>query len=43
MKIQCSCGAKYEFEPTPEMARGPLRFVCSQCGLDASEYVGQLV
>ena len=43
MKIQCPCGAKYEFQLTPEMAKGPIRFVCSQCGLDASEFVGQLV
>jgi hypothetical protein len=43
MKIQCSCGKKYEFEVTPEMINGPIRFVCSSCGLDASDYVTQLV
>jgi hypothetical protein len=43
MKIQCSCGAKYVFEATPEMLEKPLRFVCSSCGLDASEYVNNLV
>src|SRR5436190_17851834 len=43
MKIQCSCGAKYVFEPTPEMLEKPVRFVCSSCGLDASEYVSNLV
>lgn len=43
MKIQCSCGTKYSFEVTPEMARNPVRFVCPNCGLDSSEYVNQLV
>jgi outer membrane protein assembly factor BamB len=43
MKIRCSCGTKYEFEVTPEMARNPVRFVCSNCGLDSSDYVNQLV
>jgi hypothetical protein len=43
MKIQCSCGTKYSFEVTPEMAQNPVRFVCPNCGLDSSEYVNQLV
>ena len=43
MKLQCSCGAKYTFEVTPDMAQQPVHFVCSACGLDASEYVTQLV
>jgi PQQ-like domain len=43
MKIQCSCGAKYEFEVTPEMAREPVRFVCQQCGLDSSDFVNDLI
>ena len=43
MKIRCSCGTKYEFDVTPEMAREPVKFVCPQCGLDSSEYVNQLV
>ena len=43
MKIQCSCGTKYSFEVTPEMARNPVRFVCPNCGLDSSEYVNLLV
>jgi hypothetical protein len=43
MKIQCSCGAKYEFAVSPEMLNRPFKFVCSACGLDASEYVLQLV
>ena len=43
MKIQCSCGSKYTFEVTPEMANQPIHFVCSSCGLDASEYVTNLV
>ena len=43
MKIQCSCGAKYEFEVTPDMAGGPIHFVCPACGLDASEFVNSLV
>ena len=32
MKIRCSCGTKYEFAITPEMAREPVKFVCPQCG-----------
>src|SRR5436190_23919716 len=43
MKIQCSCGAKYNIDVTPDMAHGPVHFVCSACGLDASEYVTTLV
>lgn len=43
MKIQCSCGAKYEFAVSPEMLTAPFKFVCSACGRDASEFVLQLV
>lgn len=43
MKIQCSCGAKYAFDVSPEMAQNPVRFVCSACGLDASEFVNSLI
>jgi hypothetical protein len=43
MKIQCSCGAKYAFDVTPEQAQRPVRFVCPACGLDSSEFVTQLV
>src|SRR5438034_1260862 len=43
MKIQCQCGAKYEFQIRPEMAREPVRFVCPTCGYDASEFVNSLV
>ncbi len=43
MKIQCSCGAKYAFDLTPEMAQKPIRFVCQACGLDSSDYVNELI
>src|SRR5580698_10107940 len=43
MKLQCSCGAKYAFDITPEMAQNPVRFVCPQCGADSSDFVNQLV
>lgn len=43
MKLQCSCGAKYEFEVTPEMRTQPVSFVCSACGLDASDFVNDLI
>src|ERR1039458_4539072 len=43
MKIQCSCGAKYAFDITPEMAQNPVKFVCPDCGLDSSDYVNRLV
>ncbi|MFZ1072899.1 MAG: PQQ-binding-like beta-propeller repeat protein [Verrucomicrobiia bacterium] len=43
MKIQCSCGAKYAFDVTPEMAEKPVRFVCQQCGLDSSSFVNGLI
>jgi hypothetical protein len=43
MKLQCSCGAKYTFEVTPEMAHRRVEFVCPGCGADASEFVNQLV
>jgi hypothetical protein len=43
MKIQCSCGAKYSFDVTLEMAQNPIRFVCQSCGLDSSDFVNELV
>src|ERR1043166_6936841 len=43
MKVQCSCGAKFAFELTPEMTINPVRFVCPACGLDSSEFVDGLV
>jgi endogenous inhibitor of DNA gyrase (YacG/DUF329 family) len=43
MKIQCSCGAKYSFDVTPEMAKNPMRFICQSCGLDSSDFVNELV
>ena len=43
MKIQCSCGAKYAFDISPESAQTPIRFVCPACGLDASDFVNKLV
>src|SRR6267154_1286455 len=43
MKVQCSCGAKYEFELNPAMANNPVKFVCPACGLDASEFVDGLI
>jgi hypothetical protein len=43
MKIQCSCGAKHQFEVTPEMADAPVSFQCPACGMDASEFVNSLV
>jgi hypothetical protein len=43
MKIQCSCGAKFTLDVSPEMAKRPVRFVCPACGLDSSEFVNNLV
>ena len=43
MKIRCSCGVKYELEVAPEMWQNPVKFVCTNCGLDSSEYVNQMV
>jgi outer membrane protein assembly factor BamB/endogenous inhibitor of DNA gyrase (YacG/DUF329 family) len=43
MKIRCACGVKYEFEVTPDMWQNPVKFVCTSCGLDSSEYVNQMV
>ena len=43
MKIQCGCGAKYEFEITPDMAQNPVQFVCPACGADSSAFVTNLV
>ena len=43
MKIQCSCGAKYVLDLSPEMAETPVRFVCPACGLDSSDFVNNLV
>ncbi len=43
MKLQCSCGAKYSFEVTPDMANHPVHFSCPTCGIDYSEFVTNLV
>jgi outer membrane protein assembly factor BamB len=43
MKIQCACGAKYEFDATPEMLQNPVKFVCPSCGLDSSDFVNELI
>jgi hypothetical protein len=43
MKIQCACGAKYEFDVTPEMLQNPVKFVCPSCGLDSSDFVNELI
>ena len=43
MKIQCSCGAKYAFDATPEMARSPVKFLCQSCGQDNSDAINQLI
>ena len=43
MKLQCSCGAKYVFEATPEMLQHPVKFICPSCGLDASDFVNELI
>ncbi len=43
MKIQCSCGAKYAVDVSPEMAQTPVRFVCPACGVDSSDMVNKLV
>ncbi len=43
MKIQCACGAKYEFAASPEMVKSPVRFVCPACGLDSSDFVNGLI
>lgn len=43
MKLQCSCGAKYAFDATPAMLQNPVKFVCPACGLDASDFVNELI
>src|SRR5437899_10299618 len=43
MKLQCSCGAKYSFEVTPDIAIRPVHFSCPACGMDYSEFVTNLV
>src|SRR5690349_15713089 len=42
MRIQCSCGATYDFEVTPEMAHQPVQFLCQTCGGDLSESLTEL-
>ena len=42
MKIQCSCGATYEFDVTPDMAGRPVQFSCPSCQGDLSESLTQL-
>jgi hypothetical protein len=43
MKLQCTCGAKYSFDTTPEMVDHPVKFVCPNCGLDSSAFVNELI
>jgi hypothetical protein len=43
MKLQCSCGAKYAFDATPEMVDHPVKFVCPNCGQDSSAFVNELI
>lgn len=43
MKLQCSCGAKYAFDAKPEMLTHPVKFICPSCGLDASDFVNELI
>jgi len=43
MKLECSCGAKYAFDATPEMLKNPVKFICPACGLDASDFVNELI
>ncbi len=43
MKIQCSCGAKYELDVTPAMLANPITFICASCGLDSSQFVNGLI
>ena len=42
MKIQCSCGARYELELTPELAAGQAKFVCPACGVNSSAFLANL-
>ena len=43
MKLQCPCGAKYEFELAPEMFASPVSFICPACNADHSVFVNELV
>lgn len=43
MKIECSCGAKYAFDTTPDMVQNPVKFVCPNCGQDSSAFVNELI
>src|SRR3954471_6700661 len=43
MKIQCSCGAKYAFDVTPDMAQNPVQFICPSCSADISQTVNNLI
>jgi hypothetical protein len=43
MKLQCTCGAKYAFDTTPEMVQNPVKFVCPKCGQDSSAFVNELI
>lgn len=43
MKLQCTCGAKYAFDTTPEMVQNPVKFICPKCGLDSSAFVNELI
>jgi hypothetical protein len=37
MRVECSCGAQYDFDVTPDVALRPVQFTCSACDGDLSE------
>jgi len=43
MKFQCPCGARYEFDVTPDMVQRPISFICPSCGQDSSASVNELI
>ena len=43
MKIQCSCGAKYAFDLSPDLAQRPVQLICQACGLDLSQPANDLI
>jgi hypothetical protein len=43
MRLQCSCGARYDFDVTPEMAAASAQFVCPACGADDSAMLNELI
>ena len=43
VKVQCNCGAKFEFEVEPVEGRMPMAIQCPTCGADATDLANSVI